>query len=418
MENIYKSFILKKISLESGIVIAPIHSIGLFSYVEKLIKKLNISIDNYCYQLNNNKDVLNDLINKATTNETYFFREEKQFEYLENVLFPKYRNKTIVIWSAACSTGEEPLSLLALALHCHVNAELYASDIDDNVLEFFEKGEYSKYSFRSDGKKFHKYLEEIGNFNENKSKFIIKKEILNKIKIFKHNLTNSTKNPVGKKINLIFIRNVFIYFDLDTRAKITEDVSKMLSDNGFLFYSINEIGNINKNVIPNCLEKENYEKVYFYVKKSSNKNNTEDNSSAESNFPSPCDIFKKINNLIINKDYKTAFTIASDYKPAFSDSYYSSFFKGYVLMQEKKYSDAEKYFSTSEFMKSEFWPVYYFHGMLLEKMSDKGKAKKCFKKCVEKMQDRVNIQDGEYGFLLNNTSPSFIYSYCSKNAEE
>lgn len=416
MKENYKKFILDRIYSASGIIIAPIHSLGVCAFVEKQLIKNNVSIEEYCQLLDKDPVVLNQLINQATTNETYFFREEKQFDYLKNVLFPKYKYKKLVIWSAACSTGEEPLSILALALQFNIDVKIYASDIDDNVLSFFRKGEYTKYSFRKDGEKYHQYLKKLGDFNEDKTKFKFKQEVLNKIKIVKYNLTDFSNFPIHENIDIIFMRNVFIYFDTETRAKITEEVTKRLNENGHLFYSINEIGNIHNKVVPDYMKKSNYEQIYFYIKKENEEKSLVKNKTNKE--LKPCDIFNQLNSALLKKDFTSAYNIADNYKPSFSDRVFSSFFKGYVLMEKKEYAEAERYFTTSEFLKGEFWPAYYFHGILLEKISSKNKASICFKKCFEKMESYMAQHNCEYDFLLRDVSPESIYSYCSSMAKE
>ena len=412
-----KDFIIAKILAESGIVIAPVHTVGVISYVEKIIKSRNITAEEYCRELDTNENLLTDLINHATTNETYFFREEKQFDYLKNELFPKFKNKKLVIWSAACSTGEEPLSLLALALNFNINVEIYASDIDDNVLQFFKKGSYSKYSFRNDGKNYHRYIENLGKFNEERTLFTFYPEVIKKIKIFKYNLTDFNNFPFDTKFDIIFMRNVFIYFDYNTRQKITERVVKELNEGGHLFYSINEIGNINRKIVPDSMLKINYKQIYFYVKKDS-KIITDTNIADNNNPCTPLNVFKLINEFIEKKEYEKAFEIADKFNPGYKDSFYSSFFKAYVLMKKKDFVNADKYFTTSEFMKSEFWPSYYFHGNLLETCNMPVKAKTCYRKCLEKMKRYMENESCEYDFLLKDVSSSFVYSYCAKAVKE
>ena len=411
MEEKFRDFIIAKILAESGIVIAPVHTIGVISYVEKVIQKRGITASQYCSELQNNQDTLTDLINHATTNETYFFREEKQFDYLKNELFPKFKNKKLVIWSAACSTGEEPLSLLALALSFNINVEIYASDIDDNVLNFFKKGVYSKYSFRRDGEAYHPLIEKLGEFNEDKSLFTIKREYLSKIHIFKYNLTDPCRPPLDTTFDIVFMRNVFIYFDYATRKKITEGVVRDMNEGGHLFYSINEIGNINRNIVPDIMKKVNYRQIYFYVKEAIRnsikiKNDSENNVSCNC----PMQIFKKITFALDSGDVDTALSIATTFKPSYTDSVYSSFFKAYVLMKTGQTLEANKYFTTAEFMKEDFWPAYYYHGMLLEHNNDKEKAIKCFAKCKDKIKAYIDSNSNKYDFLLKDVKS--IYTYC------
>ena len=130
-----------------------------------------------------NKKILHEIVNFITVNETYFFREEKQFDFLHNVVFPKYMGKKMNIWSAACSTGEEPLSLLTHSRSCNIESNVFATDIDQIVLQKFQRGQYTNNSFRKDGAKYHHLLTPyITKKDENFSKNIPKEGSLqNKI---------------------------------------------------------------------------------------------------------------------------------------------------------------------------------------------------------------------------------------------
>ena len=105
--------IIQLITERTGIIPRDSHRTGIKNYIEK-----QSNPDYYNYILNNREEMMN-LINSATVNETYFFREEAQFHILQSKIFPQLvaanQAKPLRIWSAACSSGEEIYSLLLLA---------------------------------------------------------------------------------------------------------------------------------------------------------------------------------------------------------------------------------------------------------------------------------------------------------------
>ncbi|MCA9408209.1 MAG: protein-glutamate O-methyltransferase CheR, partial [Candidatus Omnitrophica bacterium] len=191
-------------------------------------------------------------INAITTNETYFFRHTKQFNYLHDVLFPSFianqtnfPKKEVSIWSAASSTGEEPYSLGITCKHFFQNNpswrfKLYASDINTDVIQQAKEGVYNeravKYVPDSFKKKF--FTQEIldqGGINQKKYK--ISSEIKKIVEFRQHNLLK--RFPVDN-INIIFIRNVMIYFDKQTKTKVFNNFFDVLAPKGYIFISLSE----------------------------------------------------------------------------------------------------------------------------------------------------------------------------------
>jgi len=174
-----------------------------------------------------------------TTNETFFFREEKHFEYLANEILPNITpNQTLKIWSAACSTGEEPYSI-AMLLHHHYTApwQLMASDVNNSVIEHAKKGIYinERTTFLPD--EYRKAYCSKGT-DQFEGYMRVKPQLRNKINFFNFNLLDDM-NSLGQ-INLIFIRNVMIYFDDEVRQKIIKNISRILAPEGWLFISHSE----------------------------------------------------------------------------------------------------------------------------------------------------------------------------------
>ncbi len=195
----------------------------------------------YFHYINNpeNKDELDIALELITTNETFFFREPKHFEYITKTLLPSLSpNKNFKIWCAACSTGEEPYSI-AMLLSKHYGApwSIQASDVNTKVLEQAKKGIYLdertellpndlKKSFCTKGvEEYEGYLR-------------VKPHIRQRVNFFQFNLINKMNHL--EEFDLIFIRNVMIYFNDDTRQQIINNISQQLKPNGLLFISHSE----------------------------------------------------------------------------------------------------------------------------------------------------------------------------------
>jgi chemotaxis protein methyltransferase CheR len=174
-----------------------------------------------------------------TTNETFFFREEKHFEYLSDELLPEISaNKTLKVWSAACSTGEEPYSLAMLLQHHHSSPwQLMASDVNNSVLAHAKKGIYIDERTTLLPENYRKaYC--VKGIDEFEGYLRVKSQLRNKVNFFNFNLLNDMK-PLGK-LDIIFIRNVMIYFDDDVRQKIITNITNILNPGGWLFISHSE----------------------------------------------------------------------------------------------------------------------------------------------------------------------------------
>ena len=179
------SILNEKIQTHSGLSVVNIQRPVIEKYLKKEAKTKGITLENYIDALEPATPDFNNLINQITVNETFFFREEAQFEVLRKKIFPKYMGSKMSIWSAACSTGEEAVSLLALALSCNIDATVYASDIDENVLEKLKSGKFSLFSLRGDGSEFRNLLEPYSKISGDQ--LVFNKDFINRIKTFRFN---------------------------------------------------------------------------------------------------------------------------------------------------------------------------------------------------------------------------------------
>ncbi|MBO4758928.1 MAG: protein-glutamate O-methyltransferase CheR [Spirochaetaceae bacterium] len=265
--------IVSFVTQKTGIIPRESHRKGIRLYVEKRLDAMKASITDYLNHVMTDSKELESLVNESTVNETYFFREEKQFALLRDKIFPEWiaKNgpKPVKIWCAACSSGEEVYSLLLLSRFCHLAADMTASDIDTSMLTLCAQGEYRERSKREgDGKIFHYLLEPFTEYNGG---VYFSEEMKNLVTTKQINLAALDRTPVGvlpQMQNLIFIRNVFIYFSMELRASILKTIAeKCLAPGGYLFISMNEIASIDTGIIPDCLEKCSEGSVFYFRKK-------------------------------------------------------------------------------------------------------------------------------------------------------
>jgi len=207
----------------------------------RLLKHQLSSFREYHKILLLNKSEIQAMINAVTTNETYFFREKKHFNYLQNEIIPKIKYETFRCWSAAGSNGSEAYSiamLLKANLNAYKNFEIVTSDINDNVLKFAKNGIYPMKFAKNIPLNFLKTFCQKGK-NEYKGSFKIDQKLQKSIS-FKHiNLMKPIPKDIGK-FDLIFLRNMIIYFEDKEKKIIVENVLKQLKDDGYLFMGHSE----------------------------------------------------------------------------------------------------------------------------------------------------------------------------------
>ncbi len=267
-------YFISLLTMGTGIIPRSSHRAGIQTYIEKKIAEKNISVSEFKLNLQSDKNLFTEFINESTVNETYFFREEKQFALLKERYFPMWKamfpSVPIKIWSAACSYGEEAYSLAVLAKVCGIKAFVTASDINSEVLDHCNKGVFWESSIRSvDGFSFKNLLLPYGT---NEGKIVFPDEIKSCIQTRKINLSK-IDSPLGdanlpKNQNIIFIRNVFIYFSQELRIRILNSiVDKCLAEGGILFVSMSEIAQFDSNMLPPSLEKVMDGNIFYFKKK-------------------------------------------------------------------------------------------------------------------------------------------------------
>jgi chemotaxis protein methyltransferase CheR len=186
-------------------------------------------------------DQIYDLV---TTNETYFFREPAQLAaFIEEIvpdILAKKPVKKIRIWSAGCSSGEEPYSLAILleesGYYAHGAFEIFASDINQQVLSKARKGHYRESAFRATSAP----LREKYFLREADGSFKIRDEVRNRVSFGRLNLYDEARVSLLGHLDVIFCRNVIIYFDDISKKHVVSNFYNRLTDGGYLLLGHSE----------------------------------------------------------------------------------------------------------------------------------------------------------------------------------
>lgn len=206
--------------------------------IDTLITKHKIvGYDKYVQALREDKSMFEEFVNYITINVSEFYRNPDQWKILDESIIPELIGKfgkNLKIWSAACSTGDEPYSLvMALSRHVPLNQiKILATDLDKQVIAKAKVGLYSEKSIASvpdDFKK--KYFTKVG------PSFKIADEIKARVEFKEHNLL---KDTYPTDYHMIVCRNVLIYFTEEAKDEIFRKFNKSLAKGGILFIGSTE----------------------------------------------------------------------------------------------------------------------------------------------------------------------------------
>lgn len=184
------------------------------------------------------KELCQETVEALTINETSFFRDIAPFKTLRSVILPelaKSRPSKIKIWSCACSSGQEPYSI-SIALYEHfseinkVKFDILATDIDSHILAKAEKAEYSQFEVQR-GLSIDKL---INYFDQEDNKWTLKPAIKSAVRFQQLNLLDNFADADFDKFDIIFCRNVLIYFDNITKKQILEKIARTMKPESYL----------------------------------------------------------------------------------------------------------------------------------------------------------------------------------------
>lgn len=474
MENVaeIKEQFRNLIRSKSGMMITDVHFRQLEKYLDETVANKNISYSDLYASILTNQNELIDLINAVVVNETYFFREEKQFQFLREYIKQNFSGKNVVLWSAACSTGEEAYSLASLATGCNANPIVYATDIDTDALMRLKSGIYGQNSFRPDGNSFMNYMEpylscatdEIG-----QKIYAVSPNLKEKITCGRANLLDLDSSkyvPQNETVDIIFIRNVFIYFDNETRNAILRDLVKRLKKGGLLFFSISEIAGIFPEEAGVPLVKNSTNYIYYFVKEdakdrdsrfnelkkklddkknqaskdelwtrlkkeASEKKEAKSNVSltkditiekkevpenkTKANYASPNEFWEIYSELIDKKEFSAAEEILSTFNPSVNLSYLKYYFGGVLYAAQNEKKQAISYYEKASISNPHFWPACYQIAFLLMTPADLSEKKIRYNALLKAASIiEENKEESElYTWLLGSFSSSYFYKLCN-----
>ncbi len=191
-------------------------------------------------------DEFQEMFNRITINETSFFRNEPQLDVFESNVLPKLiearsDTKRLRLWSAACSSGEEPYTL-AIMLHRTLgirlpdwHIEILGTDISEKVLHVARSGRYGQYSIRTTPEvALSRY------FTEDGADHVLNPDIQSMVTFERHNLKDRLAAKRHGVWDVIFCRNVMIYFDDQMKEQVVGMFNEQLADDGWLFIGHSE----------------------------------------------------------------------------------------------------------------------------------------------------------------------------------
>lgn len=244
------ALVAKLVYEHAGIVIREHKEAMARGRLARRVKVLGLgSIAEYCAYLRTPAaaDEIPELINAVTTNHTAFFRERHHFDHLRKDVLPRLiqeragRRGRIRIWSAACSSGEEPYSIAAISRdvighRSDLDFRILATDIDTDILDRAAAGQYPAEQFDRLPADLRPLLRLEGQSARGEARIA---EDLKRLIAFKR-LNLIERWPMKGPFDVIFCRNVFIYFDTPTKAAILDRYVGLLQPGGFLYLGHSE----------------------------------------------------------------------------------------------------------------------------------------------------------------------------------
>lgn len=188
---------------------------------------------------------MDEVMERVTTNETYFFREEYQLKAFRDEILPmlaemRRNERSLRFWSAGCSSGEEAYTIAMLCRECPAlmgySVEVFGNDISKKVLAQARAAQYAPSAFRSTDRRYlERYFHPLPG-----GRYEVNDEIRRMVSFGQLNLVDSTSLALVGQNDAIFCRNVMIYFDEQARGVVLKNLYKRLRNKGFLLLGHSE----------------------------------------------------------------------------------------------------------------------------------------------------------------------------------
>jgi chemotaxis protein methyltransferase CheR len=184
------------------------------------------------------KNEFEEIVERVTTNETYFFREQYQLDAFQKEILPELhgarrRGRRLNVWSAGCATGEEAYTVAMLVIETGLfndwEVRVFGNDVSRRVLATARKGQYGRSSFRqTDERYLRRYFRSVDGRQQ------IKDEVKALVSFGQINLLDSAMLALVGEVDVIFCRNVLIYFDTESRRRVIDTFHHKLATGGYL----------------------------------------------------------------------------------------------------------------------------------------------------------------------------------------
>lgn len=225
----------------SGLVLSADKAYLIQSRLGPIARKWkSANLDDLIQRLRDRKEetLIGEIVEAMTTNESFFFRDQKPFDQFRQYILPlllknRASQKSIRIWSAACSTGQEAYSLAMILSEVEIQwrgwkVDIIGTDLSNEVLTKAKMGCYSQFEVQ----RGLPVTLLVKYFKQTAQGWQIDQKIRNMVQFKAFNLLNDPSS-LGK-FDLVFCRNVLIYFDQATKTKVLANISRLMPDDGFL----------------------------------------------------------------------------------------------------------------------------------------------------------------------------------------
>lgn len=233
-------FLRKFLKEKSGLDLSADKQYLVESRLVPLARKANLSgIDELVQKIKFGAPTLsNDVVEAMTTNETFFFRDKMPFDHLRDVVMPEMiqaraARRSLRIWCAAASTGQEPYSIAMVIKEMSAQLsgwriEIIGTDISQQVLEKSKSGLYTQFEVQ----RGLPITMMVKHFEKVDEMWRISPKMRSSVRFKKANLLDDLR-AIGRQ-DVIYCRNVLIYFDLETKKRVLEQMATLLPDDGYL----------------------------------------------------------------------------------------------------------------------------------------------------------------------------------------
>ncbi|MCB7070045.1 protein-glutamate O-methyltransferase CheR [Caldibacillus sp. 210928-DFI.2.22] len=236
MEQDYRLFI-EKVKRKTGIDLSLYKETQMKRRLTSLYQKKGFhSFQEFFQGMERDRELLYAFLDRMTINVSEFYRNRKRWDVLEEKIIPQLlsKNRNLKIWSAACSTGEEPYTIAMVLSNFLPLSEIkiLATDLDENAIQKAKIGAYQERSLQEVPEQMKRKF-----FFKDQNHYLIHEEVKRTITFKKHNLL---ADPFDKNFDLIVCRNVLIYFTEEAKNSLYKKFSASLKPGGVLFVGSTE----------------------------------------------------------------------------------------------------------------------------------------------------------------------------------